>query len=68
MRSLKLSTSKTDPLKTDLKNFEENEDGVGKAENIGGFGLGRANPNSRPIDSSALEPKSQFKLEDKKAT
>jgi kinesin family protein 6/9 len=57
-------TSKTGPLKPDLKNQEEKEDGVGQEEHSGGFGLGRANPHSRPIDSSALEPKSQFRQEE----
>ena len=61
-------TSKTGPLKPDAKNPEEKEDGVGQEENSGGFGLGRANPNSRPIDSSALEPKSQFKQEEDEAS
>lgn len=57
-------TSKTGPIKNDLKGNEDKEDGVGQEELSGGFGLGKANPNSRPIDSSALEPKSQFKQEE----
>lgn len=57
-------TSKTGPIKSDLKGNEDKEDGVGQEEHSGGFGLGKANPNSRPVDSSALEPKSQFKQEE----
>ncbi|OMJ86652.1 hypothetical protein SteCoe_11804 [Stentor coeruleus] len=65
------ATNKTGTLKgNEVKGFEEREEGVGQEEHSGGFGLGKANPNSRPVDSSALEPKNQFfqeeEIEEKK--
>ncbi|OMJ90760.1 hypothetical protein SteCoe_6838 [Stentor coeruleus] len=67
------ATNKTGTLKgNEAKGFEEREEGVGQEEHSGGFGLGRANPNSRPVDSSALEPKNQFvqeeEIEEKKVS
>lgn len=58
------ATQKPGTAKTDNKHPEEKEEGVGQEENIGGFGLGRANPNSKPMDSSALEPRSLFHQEE----
>mmetsp|Transcript_14032 Transcript_14032/g.14066 ORF Transcript_14032/g.14066 Transcript_14032/m.14066 type:complete len:623 (+) Transcript_14032:287-2155(+) len=42
------------------KNIEESDEGLGDEENFGGFGLGRANPNAKPMDTSALEPRTHF--------
>jgi kinesin family protein 6/9 len=42
------------------KGADDKEEGVGQEENVGGFGLGKANPYSKPADSSALEPRNQF--------
>lgn len=57
-------TQKPGTAKTDNKNQEEKEEGVGQEEHISGFGLGRANPYSKPLDSTALEPRSVFHQEE----
>ena len=58
-------THKTGTLKgVELKGAEDREDGVGQEENAGGFGIGRANPNARPADSTALEAKILFQQEE----
>ena len=53
-------TQKPGTVKGVENKVEDKEDGVGQEENAGGFGLGRANPYSKPADSSALEPRNQF--------
>lgn len=56
-------TNKTGTIKgNDLK--DEREEGVGQEEHLGGFGLGRANPNARPADNTALESKNNFLQEE----
>ena len=57
-------TQKSGLKSAEQKNLDDKDDGVGQEELTGGFGLGRANPNSRPVDSSALEHKSQFYQEE----
>ena len=58
-------TNRTGTLKgADLRVGDEKEDGVGQEENAGGFGLGRANPNARPADTTALEGKAGFQQEE----
>ena len=65
-------TQKTGTMKSDPKGADDKEDGVGQEEISGGFGLGRAHPNSKPMDSTALEPKTHFmqeeEYEDKKVS
>ena len=51
-------------VKSNETKAEDKDDGVGQEELTAGFGLGRANPNSRPIDSTALEGKSPFRQEE----
>ena len=43
------------------------EGGVGEEENTYGFGIGRANPRARPLDSSAIDPKREFPQEEEEA-
>lgn len=57
-------TTQKSGLKGPNKNQDDKDDGVGQEELSAGFGIGRANPNAKPSDSSAFEPKSQFKQEE----
>ena len=57
-------TQKPGTVKGSDNKAEDKDDGVGQEENVGGFGLGRANPHSKPADSSALEPRNQFVQEE----
>lgn len=40
---------------------------MGEEENTYGFGIGRANPRARPLDSSAIDPKREFPQEEEEA-
>jgi kinesin family member 6/9 len=48
----------------EAKENEDREDGVGQEEISSGFGIGKANPNARPADSTALESRNQFHQEE----
>ena len=54
--------SRTQHAEKDEQHSEEG--GVGEEENTYGFGIGRANPRARPLDSSIIDPKREFLQEE----
>jgi len=57
--------SRTQHAEKDEQHSEEG--GVGEEENTYGFGIGRANPRARPLDSSIIDPKREFLQEEDEA-